>query len=674
MNSSLFQASNHQTVTVLIFLCTLVSFFERMGFSIALTCIAKDRALTETAKGLALSSYFTGFTASQIPGGYLIKRFGGKNTLALSFLLWSPLSAVLAASTGVGYSTAVVLSCRLGIGLAQGIFLPAAHSVLGHWVPQRYLGRQFAFAMSGMFAGAALAMVTVPTVVSHFGAHTTFYISAGMGAAWLGVWVLAGSDAPCAEVRNKTCINTSVDTMVTPGCPCTTREVSQAELESQPEDDDQWAAAGMAQGPEEWAIYHPAAAALESRVFETSNPGVVWKSHTGGLSSRVGGSTFVAPVHPLARRWGEKESVCLDCGEGHCNAGCAIGSGSALPRRPWSTGNAFGAASRGRPAAAAAAAETDEDVCFSSKGGGARTKFGVEVGGLGSTRTDVGANNHCRQAIGTSCGDGICENAVEGLRGVLIRASTSSRAYKAPARAYRPFPWRAMSTSSAAWAVVAGNVGAGMAINVVMSWLPTYYELIQADLEFVNVAILISPYLTMMALSILGGVAYGWLTNTKGLSRALSSKIIAGFAFSLALCAFPSMGLARSVSTATILSSLALASAALSRGGWSTKHMEIAAPEHAAMLYSVANSISAAASVIGVSVTGGLLDAFGGSGEPRAWTAAMGTIGAVCGACGVVFVALATGDKMLFPVDRAVATASVADAGRRVGVEGGGGG
>lgn len=100
----------------------------------------------------------------QIPGGYLIKRFGGKNTLALSFLLWSPLSAALAASTRAGYSVSVVLACRLGIGLAQGIFLPAAHSVLGHWTPQRYQGRQFAFAMSGMFAGAALAMVTVPTV------------------------------------------------------------------------------------------------------------------------------------------------------------------------------------------------------------------------------------------------------------------------------------------------------------------------------------------------------------------------------------------------------------------------------------------------------------------------------------------------------------------------------
>lgn len=171
----------------------------------------------------------------------------------------------------------------------------------------------------------------------------------------------------------------------------------------------------------------------------------------------------------------------------------------------------------------------------------------------------------------------------------------------------------------------------------------------------------------MMAFSILGGVAYCWLTNACGLLRSPASKILTGFAFALALCVFPSMGLARSVSSATLLSSLALASAALSRGGWSTKHMEIAAPEHAAMLYSVANSISAAASVIGVSVTGWILDIFGGSGEPGAWTAAMGTIGAVCGLCGIFFVAFAQGDEILFTVDGAVAgaTATVAHAGGR---------
>lgn len=153
----------------------------------------------------------------------------------------------------------------------------------------------------------------------------------------------------------------------------------------------------------------------------------------------------------------------------------------------------------------------------------------------------------------------------------------------------------------------------------------------------------------MMVFSILGGLSYGWLTVSRGVSVANSSKIITGVAFFLAMAVFMCMGLARSLATGTLLSSLALATAALSRGGWSTNHVEIAAPEHAAILYSVANCVSAATSVVGISVTGKLLDAFGGVETPVAWTAAMGSIGVFCVLCGVFFAIFAQGNDILFP-------------------------
>lgn len=50
------------------------------------------------------------------------------------------------------------------------------------------------------------------------------------------------------------------------------------------------------------------------------------------------------------------------------------------------------------------------------------------------------------------------------------------------------FPIKAMGASFAAWACVAGNVGAGTGINVVMSWLPTYFEeFIQVPLQDIGV-------------------------------------------------------------------------------------------------------------------------------------------------------------------------------------------
>lgn len=63
-------------------------------------------------------------------------------------------------------------------------------------------------------------------------------------------------------------------------------------------------------------------------------------------------------------------------------------------------------------------------------------------------------------------------------------AHLTRRSPKDAAGPVQPFPWRKMVASPAAWACVAGNVGAGTAINVLISWLPSYYEdFIQVDLE-----------------------------------------------------------------------------------------------------------------------------------------------------------------------------------------------
>lgn len=95
----------------------------------------------------------------------MAKRFGGKAVLALSFLLWAPASALMAvASNGLDGVVAGVVTCRLAIGMAQGVFIPAAQSMLGHWIPPALRGRHFAFAMSGMYGGTATAMVTVPAL------------------------------------------------------------------------------------------------------------------------------------------------------------------------------------------------------------------------------------------------------------------------------------------------------------------------------------------------------------------------------------------------------------------------------------------------------------------------------------------------------------------------------
>lgn len=213
-----------------------------------------------------------------------------------------------------------------------------------------------------------------------------------MGAAWVSVWVLAGSDGPGTIERERLRIHPNASMDSQPGMSaCPTRAASQVESsQSQPKGDDYWLAAGMAQDLEEWAFRNPTAdeALDSSRLATNANRELVVRTSSNSEDD----------VEGLRGVETQKAST------------------------------PSGGANKEEPAKEAAAVVNLDTP--------------LQRGGQGK---------------------------------------------------YWPFPWRAMAVSSAAWAVVAGNTGAGMAINVVMSWLPTYYEaFIQVDLSHMNVGLLVS--------------------------------------------------------------------------------------------------------------------------------------------------------------------------------------
>ncbi|CAM9181148.1 unnamed protein product [Ascophyllum nodosum] len=629
-----------------------------MGFSIAFTEIGNDMLLTETEKGSVFAAYYYGFALTQVPGGYMAKRFGGKAVLALSFLLWAPTSALMAiVSNAPDGVVAGVVTCRLAIGMAQGVFIPAAQSMLGHWIPPALRGRHFAFAMSGMYAGTAAAMVTVPTLVSSFGAASTFYGAACLGGLWLAIWLCTGSDAAAHGQQDEH------EESGMPGQTATETILGRWLEEDRPKlDGRHWSTVGM----------DMVGGGDVGNVERDNSSGGLGRGSGGGsvVTGRGGGGRDIIPKKRMER---------LVQATPNCAGDVVDGEETITNNRDVPGGNGGGAGVGGGGGGIGGGGSiVVPKVTRMTRYAGAVPSLKVEKAKLKRGKRGNVSRNGCRVIASDSGIRGGGNGSEGGGGGGVIRSKvvqttrdievipalkvTPTAAARAPqrspcdsAKSAAPFPWRKMIASPAAWACVAGNVGAGTATNVVISWLPSYYkDFIQVDLEEIGLvaqARIIFPHLTMMVFSVLGGMAYCWLTNDGGFSRAWASKTITGLSFFLALVVFLCMGLAKSPTMATLLTSLALASAATSRGGWSTNHVEIAAPEHAAILYSAANTVSAASSVLSISSTGKILDAFGDEGPARvwAWTAAMGSIGVVCAACGVFFVVFADSDKLLFP-------------------------
>ncbi|EPY78003.1 Sialin isoform 2-like protein [Camelus ferus] len=84
-------------------------------------------------QGWILGSFFYGYIITQIPGGYMASRVGGKLLLGFGilgtavFTLFTPLAADL----GVG----ALVALRALEGLGEGVTFPAMHSMWSSWAP-----------------------------------------------------------------------------------------------------------------------------------------------------------------------------------------------------------------------------------------------------------------------------------------------------------------------------------------------------------------------------------------------------------------------------------------------------------------------------------------------------------------------------------------------------------
>lgn len=183
-------------IVILTFFCTLVCYVERVGFSIAYTIAATESGVSQSSKGKMLSAFYYGYACSQVPGGWAAQKIGGRKVLLLSFVLWSATSALVPLDPE---RVLILVLARLLVGVAQGFIFPSIHTVLAQWVPPHERSRSVSLTTSGMYLGAAMGMLLLPSLVKFKGPQSVFLAEAGLGAIWSILWFAYATDPPRSE-------------------------------------------------------------------------------------------------------------------------------------------------------------------------------------------------------------------------------------------------------------------------------------------------------------------------------------------------------------------------------------------------------------------------------------------------------------------------------------------
>lgn len=180
-------------MVILLFTGIILCYIYRVVLSVAAIPMADEYNWSDTTKGYVLSSFFWGYIVTQLPGGLMATRFGGKTVLFVG-IVWPAIFTIL--TPFAADSLFLLYGCRVLTGLGEGVCYPTLHVLLAHWLPEKERSRCVTFIWGGAYVGTIIAMVGCPQIISLYSWRMTFYFFGLIGVIWGILWMMFAASKP----------------------------------------------------------------------------------------------------------------------------------------------------------------------------------------------------------------------------------------------------------------------------------------------------------------------------------------------------------------------------------------------------------------------------------------------------------------------------------------------
>jgi ACS family glucarate transporter-like MFS transporter len=176
-----------------VFLMGAISYLDRVNISIAGKWVQQDFKLTDNELGYVFSAFVWGYALFQALGGRLADRYGPRLVIGVGVLWWSLFTAATAwVPIGWAASLLMLVLVRFVLGLGEAVVFPASNKLVSTWIPTQERGLANGIIFAGVGAGAGVTPPLITWIITHWGWHWSFYISALIGVvarAWAGTLI-----------------------------------------------------------------------------------------------------------------------------------------------------------------------------------------------------------------------------------------------------------------------------------------------------------------------------------------------------------------------------------------------------------------------------------------------------------------------------------------------------
>ncbi|XP_071171387.1 sialin-like [Mytilus edulis] len=158
----------------------------------------------KTEQGFILGAFFWGYLATQIPGGWLATKFGGKRVFGWSMCMATIATLFTPLAANVNRSGTLLIVLRILVGFSSGAVFPAMHALWGNWAPPMERSKLTAFTYAGAQVGNVITFPLAAVLCKYGfagGWPSIFYVLGTVNFVWFVLWMLLVSDNPMEHKR-----------------------------------------------------------------------------------------------------------------------------------------------------------------------------------------------------------------------------------------------------------------------------------------------------------------------------------------------------------------------------------------------------------------------------------------------------------------------------------------
>ena len=180
-------------ILAMLFIVTTINYADRATLSIAGPALSKELGIDAVTMGFVFSAFGWSYVIAQLPGGWLLDRFGSKMVYAASIFIWSVFTLL---QGGISFltataSTAVVtlFALRFLVGAAEAPSFPANGRIVASWFPANERGTASAIFNSAQYFATVLFAPLMGWITHAYGWPAVFVVMGLLGMVVSVVWL-----------------------------------------------------------------------------------------------------------------------------------------------------------------------------------------------------------------------------------------------------------------------------------------------------------------------------------------------------------------------------------------------------------------------------------------------------------------------------------------------------